>query len=453
MEIKGKYIIVYYTVLLLLMMSWTSYDSFPPTILRIVYLAAVLAPGLLDKDCTIPAALTCFWGIAVNGYAYSYMLTMVYLYIGILILLTFVIHRYKKRSMLFRGYMLPIVMCLFVTLRNLVASSSIEDITWSLLLFLIFPLFIADTDTFNEKRMSWAFMTLTAVLSYYCFTTQELFAGAYGGGPGNSAIATRSGWTDPNYLSMIVGMGAVIGFRNILRLRRVDKLTAVLALVSFGMAVPAMMLLVSRGGLLCLCGSVSMLLLFSKVKTGYKIGILSLIIVFVVILYTNDFLVMLEERLNGEAGGSNNERMWILERRLTAFADGSPIYWIIGYGLQDGLLLGLPYVMGNHNDYVAFLTEYGVVGLFMFIGILLLPVYNMKYGSKVYGDVVAYTFYLMLASLTLEPFAFGRWIHYIFLLFIIIVVRNDYASRKKNMIKKDIAPLIEEKEDINIIDK
>ena len=89
MQIKGKYIICYYAVLLLIMMSWTDYNSFPSMIFRIVFLLAVIVPGYLDRDCTLPAAITCFWGIAVNGYAYSYMPTQEFLYVGILMISSF----------------------------------------------------------------------------------------------------------------------------------------------------------------------------------------------------------------------------------------------------------------------------------------------------------------------------------------------------------------------------
>lgn len=445
MQIKGRYIICYYAVLMLVMMSWTDYNSFPSMILRIVFLIAVMVPGFFDKDCVLPAAITCFWGVAVNGYAYSYMPTQVYLYVGLLLVSMVIINRYDKKSMMFRGYLLPVCLFLFVTLRNLIQTTSIEEITWGLLIFILFPYFIPDKGNDNEKKMSWAFMVMTIVLSFYSLTTQELFAAGAAG-----AIAERSAWTDPNYLSMIVGMGAVIGFRNILRIRNIDRFTTVLSLTSFFMAVPAMLLLVSRGGLLCLCGGIAVLILFSKIKTSYKIGMIAFIVIFVIILYTNDFFTMLEERLNGEATGSNNERVWILQNRLTAFSKGSPFYWLVGYGLQDGLKLGLPFPMGSHNDYVAFLAEYGVIGLVMFLGMLSLPFYNMKHGTKVLGEVCAYTFYLLLASLTLEPFAFGRWVYYVFLLFIIIIVRNDNVLQRKRMIKNKIVPVVEDKLKIEI---
>lgn len=430
---------------MLVMMSWTDYNSFPSMILRIVFLIAVMVPGFFDKDCVLPAAITCFWGVAVNGYAYSYMPTQVYLYVGLLLVSMVIINRYDKKSMMFRGYLLPVCLFLFVTLRNLIQTTSIEEITWGLLIFILFPYFIPDKGNDNEKKMSWAFMVMTIVLSFYSLTTQELFAAGAG-----ASIADRSAWTDPNYLSMIVGMGAVIGFRNILRIRNIDRFTAVLSLISFFMAVPAMLLLVSRGGLLCLCGGIAVLMLFSKIKTSYKIGVIVFIVIFVIILYTNDFLTMLEERLNGEANASNNERVWILQNRLTAFFKGSPFYWLVGYGLQDGLKLGLPFPMGSHNDYVAFLAEYGVIGLVMFLGMLSLPFYNMKHGTKVLGEVCAYTFYLLLASLTLEPFAFGRWVYYVFLLFIIIIVRNDNVLQRKRMIKNKIVPVVEDKLKIDI---
>lgn len=441
-SISGKYLAIYYAILLLVMMSWTDYNSFPPMIIRIFYLLAVFAPGLLAKNGLVPAALTCFWGIAVNGYAYSYMPTQVFLYVGMLVVSLFVIHRYDKPSMLFRGYLLPVVLCLYVSARNLMETTSVENITWASLLFILFPLFMSDSDATNERKLSWAFMVMTAVLSFYCFTTQELFAGQYAAA--GSEMASRSGWTDPNYLSMIVGMGAVIGFRNLLRIRKVDRTTAAISLVAFFMAVPAMLLLVSRGGLLCLCGGIATLMAFSEVKMRYKVGVVSFIVIFLVILYTNDFLTMLEERMNTDGGGSNDERLWILQHRFEAFFDSTPLYWLFGYGMENGMHLGLPYKMGSHNDYVSFMAEYGIIGLLMFLGMLALPFYNMRKDSKVWADVMAYTAYILLACLTLEPFAFGVWVYYIFLLFIIVVVRSDTARQQNIRKKKGIATLVEE---------
>lgn len=441
-DIRGKYLVIYYAVLLLVMMSWTDYNSFPPMMLRIFYLLAVFAPGLLDKNGLVPAALTCFWGIAVNGYAYSYMPTQVFLYVGMLVLSLFLIHRYDKPSMVFRGYLFPVVFCLYVSARNIMETTSVENLTWALLLFVIFPLFMSDRDDTNERKMSWAFMVMTSVLSFYCFTTQELFAGQYG--IAGTETASRSGWTDPNYLSMVVGMGAVIGFRNLLRIRMVDRTTGILSMVAFFMAVPAMLLLVSRGGLLCLCGSIATLMAFSDIKKRYKLGAISFIVVFLVILYTNDFLTMLEDRMESGGGGSNDERLWILQHRFEAFFDSTPLYWLFGYGMENGMHLGLPYKMGSHNDYVSFMAEYGLVGLVMFLGILALPFYNMKKNSKVWADVMAYTVYIFLACLTLEPFAFGVWVYYIFLLFIIVVVRGDIARQRNERNKEGIAALVGE---------
>ena len=116
MQIKGRYIIYYYAVLMLVMMSWTDYNSFPSMMLRIVFLIAVMVPGFFDKDCVLPAAITCFWGVAVNGYAYSYMPTQVYLYVGLLLVSMVIINRYDKKSMMFRGYLLPVCLFLFVTI-------------------------------------------------------------------------------------------------------------------------------------------------------------------------------------------------------------------------------------------------------------------------------------------------------------------------------------------------
>lgn len=436
--LTGKGLIIYYAFLLVVMMSWTDFNNFPPMILRLAYMGLVFLPTFIDRNSIMPATLTCFWLLAINGYAYSYMPTMEYLYLAILAFAYPFVRRSSKQAMSYRGFYVTILLFSFMFIRDLIGDMEVQKSTLCLSVIILLPLFVDFWDTKSTEKMAIAFMTMSLVLSYFSFTTQALFTGTYGSFNGED----RSAWADPNYLSMTMGFGAVIAFSFLLRFKSLNIFTKVLSIASFVTTIPAMLLLASRGGMLCVIVSIVILLMFSKASRVFKGFVLVAAIGFIIFLYTNSFFDIIEDRINN-ADGTGSERTLIWENRLTAFANSeNPLYWLFGYSYHGGLKLGLPYEFGSHNDYIAFLAEYGLLGLGLILSFLALPLLNMKRNSKSAIEVVAFLSYLALSCATLEPFSLGRPAFYLFWFYILLLARVSYVKySKKHILQEAISRL------------
>lgn len=67
-----------------------------------------------------------------------------------------------------------------------------------------------------------------------------------------------------------------------------------------------------------------------------------------------------------------------------------------------------------HNDFIAFLCEYGFWGLMLFIKWLYYPIQKAKDNKMV---VLAVVGYIAACGLTLEPVTAGRFTYYVFWLY------------------------------------
>lgn len=432
--LAGKGVIIYYAILLAIMISWTSFTSFPPTPLRLAFLGLVLLPAIIDRNSIMPAVLICFWGIAINGYSYSYMPTMSYLYVGILVVLLPFMWRSCKSHVSYTGMeLIPILTC-FILIRDLIGDLEIQDNVMAFTIIALLPYYIDKWDRKAIDKMGTAFMVMSVVLSYYSFTTQSLFTGEYGSFAGQE----RSVWADPNYLSVAMGTGALIGVNQTIHFKEANTLNRILGPIAFAITVPAMLSLASRGGMLCLFTGAIIILAFSKVNPVIKTVMILAAVGFMIFLYTNSFFDMLEERINSD-DGTGSERTVIWQNRLNAFASSeNPLNILFGYSFHGGLKLGWPFEYGSHNDFVAFLAQYGITGLLLFLGFLGLPVINLR-GSKEHRvEVYAGTVYLGLASMTLEPFSAGRIMTFMFWFYLTLLPVMANNTRQKNRAMKEL---------------
>lgn len=413
------------------MMSWTNLDSAPPMMLRLGFLGAVLYPAYKDYSL-LPVALVCFWSLAVNGYAYSYMPTMTYLYAYVVVVFYFFQRNKEYRCLLvfweWRFYMMFLI---YIVLIDVITNSTIEPLTYSFVILCMFPLYIRKIDDRIINMFSIVFMVVTIVLSYYSLTTQEQFAGEYG----NFEGIERSGWTDPNYLAMVVGMGALEGFYNVLSRQQRGKWYVYLGMIAFLISIPAMLLIASRGAFICLLGGLAILLFFSNTQKRYKLLCVFAAICFIVYLYSNSYFDLMDARMEEDDGtGSNRTLIWT--KKILYFAqEGNIFNYFFGLGANEGLTLGTSKRWGFHNDYVSFLVCYGVVGLFMFLYFLLCPVLRANKLSESRFHVYANVLYVALASFTLEPISFGIFYYYAFLFYTLLIAMfsNSVIIKKQNI--------------------
>lgn len=418
---RGKLIYIYYLILLVLMMTWTSVDSAPPMPIRLGYLALVILPGLRNNNALLIAAITLFWSVSVNGYAYSYMPTMNYLY-ALVAIVCLILH--KKQQAIFNknDYIFLVVFFVYFTFVNFLTSMDVYDISYAFLVLCLFPLLSGDIDKESVDLFTYVFMLITIVLSFYSLTTQTLFAGQYGTFEG----IERSGWADPNYLAMIVGMGSLVGFYNMLSWGNLNWIVRILSATAFLIALPAMLLIASRGSFVCLLGGIAVLVFSTRIKTGYKFLAVLASAIFLIYLYQNSYFDLMEARLQADDGtGSNRTLIW--EHKLEFFfGEGNIINYLFGFGQYDGIRAGNTNVGGFHNDYVAFLVCYGAIGFIMFMRWLTLPFFRVNRQSPLRFLVYAGVLYLALACMTLEPIDIGMFVYPAFWLFLSMISRVSY---------------------------
>jgi len=420
---KDKLIYIYYLVLVVLMMTWTSVDTAPPMPVRLVYMALVVLPGLYNNKAWLVAALTCFWSISVNGYAYSYMPTMNYLY-ALLALVCLFFH--KRPQSVFRSsdYIFLVGFLLYFTIENFITSVEVYDISYAFFVLCLFPVMMDEVDDDAVVLFETVFMVITIVLSFYSLTTQNLFAGRYGTFDG----VERSGWADPNYLAMIVGMGSLVGFSKILKWGENNRLLNIISIAAFLIALPAMLLIASRGAFVCLIGGIAVLIMSSGTKTIYKLLLVAISIGFLIYLYNNSYFDLMEARMEADDGtGSNRSLIWA--HKIQYYGEGNVLNYLFGYGFFDGIRAGSSSAGGFHNDYIAFLVCYGAVGLILFLRWLFLPLARLNKQSSSRFMVYACFVYLAFASLTLEPISGGNFPFLAFWFYMIILSkRSNYEE-------------------------
>lgn len=419
---KRIWIGLYYLVLVLLISAWGNGNTSPNTVYKVAYCTCLLLPTLFNNTEYIPTLIVGFSGIALYGYAYSFMPTYLPIYLITLFVIynVFVKHKHTKykcpKVVLYFG-----IYCMGV---DLLWGGEIANITYSILIIILMGRFIdKDVDWKTISMYSAGLALTTLVLSSYFIVFQDQFTEDY---YAQGSGLERSGWMDPNYFGMVIGMGVVAAIVQLTKIKDLGILEKIFYITTVAIAIPTLVLNASRGSLLAVAVAFSVLLVFSKVKSIYKGLILMGVFGFVIYLYNNSYFDLLEYRiLNDSGGGSGRSEIW--ERKIAAFTEGNIVEWLIGYGNIGGKELGMSSAFGSHNDFVAILCAYGVVGLLTFLSMLAYPVYNLKLQASNKAIVSAVTIYMFVVCLTLEPYTAGRLPYFSYLLyaFLIMVAANN----------------------------
>ncbi len=420
------FIYIYYLILLLIMVSWTNPTTAPSTIVRMLFMGVVFLPTIYIKNAWLPAVLTCFLSIGQYGISFSYLPETISLYMWLMLAL-FILYGRKKRLNIFPRWLY--IFPFYVILIDLFADNTIYHIFYALIVTCLASYLFGNDYDDAEKKMSIAFIVVTIVLCYYFLFFREEFTESYGGQLG--VELERVLWTDPNYLGCVIGMGTICcGIK--LTDRSLNKLIRLVLLAVIGISLIVLIQNASRGALVAVLLGFSVLFLSSPVKIFYKMLFLCLVIVFLVFLYNNSYFELLEYRMENDSTGSGRTIIW--ERRLTEFFQAPFLTVLFGYGHDAAMTLGTPYRIGSHNDYVAFLVEYGLIGLASFLYMLAFPIMKTLRQGGLVGlyQVLTLSIYIAVGCLTLEPFTLGRIPFYMFYLYIILVA-NKY--HKKSVVR------------------
>lgn len=427
---KLLYIYVYYALLLVLLMFRQTAATAPSMPLRLAFMAAVVAPTLRNKSLCYPAVITMFYTISIDGFGYSYMPNTLPLYLIVTLAFTLIVF-IKARN----PSNIPIFILLFafyVFLIDLLSGidqqgETFVQNTFYCFVLLVSFLIISDRNIDSAlSKLPLYFSVTTVVLSLAFLTYQEEYVLE------TIAGVERSGWTDPNYFGMVLGMGAVTGIIKILgsgfkELNIIEKGVYIAAVV---ISIPALLLNASRGALLSLACSIVVLVSYSKIKWSMKFMFIIGIAITIVYLYQNQYFDLLEQRImEDDSTGSGRTDIWI--SKLLAFINGNPLKMIFGHGHIGGSNITGIHV-GFHNDYIGFLVDYGVLGLGWLLYLLFYPIRLTPKESLEKPSVIALIVFLAIGFLTLEPMLTGIMAYFTFYLYALLLARNSRRNLCSN---------------------
>lgn len=421
----SNFIFYYYGALLLILLMHGTADS-PNMILRLAFVVAVTLPLCITEYRIAPIVLAVFSMITFNGFDNSYMPIQVIQYI-LMVLVVFISQRrhiinpYSKVP----GYLWGLV--ILVVAVNLINSLSFKYTSESIVAFVLFLFLIEyNNDDYLNKTL-FGFSLVSLLLSVLYFVYKDQFTVDY-----FDTGFERTGWMDANYFSMVLGMGVVSSFYMLTERMNRKKNMNWFYFLSATLPFATMISVASRGGLLAVAGAVLFYFLTGRFPVKYKIVGALLGVFFLFVLYRFGYFELLAYRMTMEDSmdtGSGRTDTWAL-KLSHYFTDLNPFQQFFGIGYENGIVLGSRNrVIGFHNDFVAFLVEYGILGLVLYLVMLVAPIVKSTIKRK---ETIAFVIYLALCSFTLEPITSGRLSFFFFFIPILLFsrMRNcQYVSR------------------------
>lgn len=414
-----RYLYIYLSLLLLILVSYTDINNLPSIFSRIAFLAALILPFIFykkNKELFFVAFIV-FVTISSVGYAISYMPVTGPIILTVLLISTILFSSSSKVS---RVNSVALALLIFLTfIINIINSADIKNITYSMLSIVLVTRSLSSShNTKINNYLSFAFALISLVLSMEFLLVGKDFVNEISVG-GTDYI--RKGWTDPNYFGCILGIGVLVSIIELIlnnnlsfRLRIYYYSTIILSIITI-------ISVASRGALLAILVPVLLIIFRSSIKAKYKLITILLIAFFVVVLYSSHLLDLVIARFMNDAGDAG-ERTLIWTKKFTAFLEeGTPWSWLFGVGYDRGMNLGYSHPQGFHNDFFAFFIDYGIVGFILFFCFLFYPLLRAKQ-NRLY--VWAIIVYVMLVSLTLEPFSSGSLIYYYFMTYALLLGRG-----------------------------
>ena len=416
--------VMYYLVLLLVFVSWQNYDSVPSGALRIAYLLALVVPLYFVNVRAFPAIITLFFTISMFGFTTSYMPARYYTYIAATAIAVLISMRQPHQKV----PLSVVLLFLIVTVVNLMYELSWEYVSSAFVLLLMFFLIVDKNYEEQSTLFTYTFIVSSLVLSLYYIIIGPRFLLDYRVSEG----LERIGFADINYGGTVVGMGMFAAFVERMKNKHVPLLLRIIIDITIALSTVSLVMNASRGAVLAVSAAVAVLLVFSKIKPGYKFLYIVLLSAFVIFIYSKGYMDLLLYRVENDELGGGSGRADIWQIKLDSFfTEATPYEWIMGMGFTGGRHLG----WGSdqrafHNDFLAFMVNYGLIGLTLFIAFFLKPLRNIEINkSFIYAGMA----FLFVACMTLEPFTAGRLPFFVFWFYLLQLSKSNQIAFGKNV--------------------
>lgn len=360
---KFNYWLLYYIFLGIVQAMWTNLNAFPPMPLRLGMTIAVFMPMIFRKDLVVfgfPFFLILRSQLST---AYQYLPdSNSYLFYIAVLLFLILIHWRSIESLDLKYYIPVIILIIYIGVIDLIGNAEFGTYAINLFIVILYSLFLEKKHDLDILSSSLIFVCAISAIYYIIMYDQFLVSW-------NSAEGIeRSGWKDPNYFSTFMNVGFMLsllyayGFlKSTIVLLNKRILIAVCLLITM-----AVVLTASRAGFFSL---VLILIIISfSAKLNYKVliaGLVTVIVAGLFMYFTGMFdtlIFRIFEQGNLETGGD----------RTTIWAKGIKNFEIQPYIMQ---LFGAGYwhrtelTGGNetHNEFIAILLDYGIIGLMLFL--------------------------------------------------------------------------------------
>ena len=391
----------------------------PPNLIsRILFIIALFLPlSIYGKKIYLPCLIT-FVTVSLNSFAFGYLPYEIATYsivcCGSLLLL-------KSELKIQPFYLFSL---LYISCVNVITSGSPQNIFWSIATIALGS-YLADKNSSNNRfYMLNAFSIISLILSILYLLNYEAFLDTYNSSDG----IQRSGWTDPNYLSCIVGMGVISSLILLIKNNTKRFLLKLFWIVTITISIMSQILLASRGGLLCTSISVMCLIAFINIKTRYKLFLILTLCCFIVFLYNNNYFELLTYRMQNDSTDSGRMDIWNMKLSLF-FQEGNIFTWLFGIGYEKAFRLSYTsQAIGFHNDFLAMFCGYGIIGFVVFVyKIFISPLSNIKNTNR--SILISLIAYLLIACLTLEPLASGNLTYWAFYYLILLFCKKETSNQ------------------------
>lgn len=417
---KNRWFYIFYFFILFVLLVSTFMRSSPlPMTFRLIFFLLLFLPSIKFNYLFFPC-LVLFYSVSALSLGCTFMPTEISYYVYLSGL--FAVAGYLKNKPSFPGYPILLFSSLWVliVLVDFINSSSIEKVSYSLLCFVLVLASITKQNL--QKVMVYvpnAFIVATFTSSVLLLINREYFMVQSGDDFERLVSASI------NYSCSTIGIGSVMAF--MLAMKKTGRfIHRVFYFTTFAVSIVVLLMEASRGALLSVAIACVFIVLFSGLKTTYKIFGVLFIVVFTIILYQNNSFDLLIYRIQDDDGtGSNRTSLWT--NKLNAFrSTANSLEYLLGIGFDRAVHLGSNKVVYLHNDFLAFFIEYGFIGFGVFIWFLLYPLIKAEKAMR--PTIYPFIAFIITTSFLLEPFTAGYLPLYFLLLYVYLL-----AFRKESI--------------------
>lgn len=419
--------VIYYGAIIVLLLFWS--DGNIPGVLRYPFALLPFLPAILvDRQWFWPSFIATL--IVFNNIPGHQFIFNKYFYIAIIAIVA-IYHIIRERQVISPLEFLPFVLC--VAYMSAIDYSSGDDLTnnqyWWLcvcaLLTLRPKLQNTERDSVVDDNYTiwgaYAFVLTSIIVSIVYMLNFSTYASKYS----FTSEVMRSYYIDPNYQGGAIGMGVIFAIYFLLNNKARKLWLRVMCIVGIIVPMVALFALASRGALLAVVVASALVLAVSNTRIYVKIGFMLLGVLLVAYSYSNNYMDLLIVRMQEKSLATGTSRTVIWASKLDAFMrDNNVLHWLFGIGRMNSLKLGeyhLDYAgAAFHNQYLAMLVNYGLVGFFGFISLMALPIVRAAKEKKVIVSILI--LYLATICMTLEPLttAFPAFYLYYFYTYIFV---------------------------------